>query len=48
MRNFIVCAVYIFFGLLGVASLALIIYTSIKYANTPISEIPTWAWWILK
>lgn len=32
----------IVFGFIGV-----IVYTLIRYANTPLNELPAWAWWLL-
>lgn len=34
-------------GLLVVSLMALELYCGLKYANTPVSELPTWVAWIL-
>ena len=34
--------------LILVALVVLYVYALIKYGNVPISELPTWAWWLLK
>lgn len=34
--------------LIGLCLFCLIVYTLYKYRNTPVSEVPLWAWWLLK
>ena len=34
--------------LILVALVVLYVYALINYGNVPISELPTWAWWLLK
>ena len=33
--------------LLVVALIVLYVYALTKYGNVPISELPTWVWWLL-
>lgn len=33
-------------GTLGFCVLSIVL--SIKYANVPVSELPTWVWWLLQ
>ena len=40
-------AVCVLVGLLVVSLMALETYCGIKYADTPVSELPTWVAWIL-
>ena len=40
--------VFVIAMLMLVALIVAYTYALIKYGNVPISELPTWAWWLLK
>lgn len=40
--------VFVIAMLMLVGLVVLYVYALIKYGNVPISELPTWAWWLLK
>lgn len=33
--------------LIGLCFIGLMIYLKIKYANTPVGELPSWAFWLI-
>lgn len=47
LRFIIQIIVIIIFIIISLALIGFIIYTFVRYANTPINELPTWIWWLL-
>ena len=35
-------------GVIAVAGIAFSVYLVCKYGNTPLQDLPTWLWWLLK
>lgn len=44
----LLCIISVIAMLLIVTLIVTYVYTLIKYGNVPISELPTWAWLLLK
>lgn len=40
--------VLVVLGIISIALIILMIYTYIEYGGKPISEVPAWAFWIMK
>ena len=54
-EDIILKTILIFLGILFVIAMLLVVtlivtyvYALIKYGNVPMSELPTWVWWLLK
>lgn len=54
-KDIIEKAIFALLGIFSVIAILMIItlivayvYALTKYGNVPISELPTWAWWLLK
>lgn len=48
IKDVIWVSLYVILAILGITVVVLTVYASIAYADTPLSELPTWAWWLLK
>lgn len=54
-KDIIEKAIFALLGIFSIIAILMIItlivayvYALTKYGNVPISELPTWAWWLLK